>query len=97
MYVIENIIVGNHSWKRKKIKDAWDVQVYIGDRSIQNDTGEDITGVNRRDWCMEHHCDEHSPYYGGPCAFNVTLKPVYETKHHDARYKIYCSKCGATK
>lgn len=101
-----------HTWIKKAyseqvcVKNAWDEKVYIGDRAIQNDTGEDITGVNARDWCMEHHCDEHSPYEGGPCAFNVTLKPMYDTVHHDAQYKTKtipakthyeCKYCGAIK
>lgn len=77
------------AWDEKVcVKDAWDEKVYVGDRAIQNDTGEDITDVtNPSEWCMSHHCDEHSPYEGGPCAFNVTLKPMYDTVHHDAQYK----------
>lgn len=101
------------AWDEKVcVKDAWDEKVYMGDHSIQNDTNEDITGINPYDWCMEHHCDEHSPYEGGPCAFNVTIKPIYDaeyttktipakthTVHHDAQYEsvTYCSKCGKTK
>lgn len=73
--------------ERVCVKDAWDEKVYMGDHSIQNDTNEDITGINPYDWCMEHHCDEHSPYEGGPCAFNVTIKPIYDVVHHDAQYK----------
>lgn len=101
------------AWDEKVcVKDAWDEKVYMGDHSIQNDTNEDITGINPYDWCMEHHCDEHSPYEGGPCAFNVTIKPIYDaeyttktipakthTVHHKAEYVSIqkCSKCGATK
>lgn len=72
--------------KKVKVKDAWDEQVYIGDRAIQNETGEDITGVNARQWCKEHDCRGH--FLGnGPCASDVTLTPIYETKHHDAEYE----------
>lgn len=68
------------------VKDAYDEQVYAGEHAIQNDTGEDMTGINAHDWCMKHHCDEHSPYDGGPCAYNTTLKPIYNTVHHKAEY-----------
>lgn len=72
--------------KKVKVKDAWDEQVYIGDRAIQNETGEDITGVNARQWCKAHNCAQC--FLGdGPCAGDVTLVPIYETKHHDAEYE----------
>ena len=95
--VTENIIVGNHSWKRKKVKDAYDEKVCIGEREIQNDTGEDVTDVtNPGEWCRQHNCAQC--FLGdGPCIFDNTLTPVYKTVHHDAQYKTYCSKCGATK
>lgn len=73
--------------KKVCTKEAYDEQVLDGYRDIQNDTGEDVTGINRREWCMNHHCDEHSPYEGGPCAFNTTSTPVYKTVHHKAEYK----------
>lgn len=72
--------------KNVKVKDAWDEQVCIGERSIQNETGEDITNVDPYEWCKDHDCRGH--FLGnGPCASDVTIKPIYETKHHDAEYK----------
>ena len=75
------------AWNEQvKVKDAWDEKVCIGERSIQNDTGEDLTYVDGQKWCEEHDCHIH--FLGnGPCAGNVTIKPIYETKHHDAQYK----------
>lgn len=75
------------AWDEKVcVKDAYDEKEYIGDRAIQNDTGEDITGVSRKEWCKAHNCNIH--FLGdGPCASNVTLTPVYKTVHHDAQYK----------
>lgn len=67
------------------VKDAWDEKVYIGDRAIQNDTGEDVTGVGL-EWCDAHDCAIHC-LGNGPCRSNCTLTPVYETKHHAAQYK----------
>ncbi len=94
--VTENIIVGNHSWKRKKIKDAYDEKVYMGDHMIHNITGEDMSNVYYLDWCKEHDCPIH--FLGdGMCACDTHSEPIYKTVHHDAQYKIYCSKCGATK
>lgn len=75
------------AWDEKVlVKDAYDEKVCIGERSIQNDTGEDLTYVDGQKWCEEHDCHIH--FLGdGPCAGNVTIKPIYETKHHDAQYK----------
>lgn len=71
--------------KNVKVKDAWDEQVYVGDHAIQNETGEDVTGVNPGKWCEEHDCRDH--FLGnGPCASDVTLTPFYKTVHHDAEY-----------
>lgn len=74
------------AWDEKVcIKDAYDEQVLIGYRAIQNDTGEDVTGVGL-EWCEAHDCYIH--YLGdGPCRCNNTPKPVYDTVHHDAQYK----------
>lgn len=75
------------AWEEKVcVKDAWDEKVYIGDRAIQNDTGEDVTNVDERAWCEAHDCYIHM-LGNGPCVGNVTLTPVYETKHHAAQYK----------
>ncbi len=100
-----------HTWVKKAysekvcVKDAWDEKVYVGDHAIQNETGEDITGVNARQWCEEHDCRNH--FLGnGPCASDVTPTPFYETVHHDAEYKTKtipakthyeCKYCGAVK
>lgn len=73
--------------KKVCTKEAYDEQVLDGYRDIQNDTGEDVTDVNPREWCMSHHCDIHSPYEGGPCVSNCTSTPVYKTVHHKAEYK----------
>lgn len=71
--------------KKVKVKDAWDEQVYVGDRSIQNETGEDMTNVNTKEWCKKHNCRNH--FLGnGPCATDVTSTPIYKTVHHDAEY-----------
>lgn len=72
--------------KNVKVKDAYDEQVYIGDHSIQNETGEDLTGVDRLAWCEAHDCRIHM-LGNGPCACDVTLEPMYKTVHHDAEYK----------
>lgn len=72
--------------KNVKVKDAYDEQVCIGKRSIQNETGEDLTGVDSRAWCEAHDCHIHM-LGDGPCAGDVTIKPVYKTVHHDAEYK----------
>lgn len=100
-----------HTWVKKaysenvKVKDAYDEQVYIGKRSIQNETGEDLTGVDSRAWCEAHDCHIHM-LGDGPCAGDVTIKPVYKTVHHDAEYKTKtipakthyeCKYCGAVK
>lgn len=71
--------------KNVKVKDAWDEQVCIGKRSIQNETGEDLTGVDKLDWCEAHDCRIHM-LGDGPCGSDVTIKPVYKTVHHDAEY-----------
>lgn len=92
----ETIVDEPEKTQKVKVKDAWDEKVlvkdaydekeYIGDRAIQNDTGEDITGVSRKEWCKAHNCNIH--FLGdGPCASNVTLTPVYKTIHHDAQYE----------
>lgn len=76
------------------VKDAWDEKVYIGDRAIQNDTGEDVTGKGI-EWCEAHDCNIH--FLGnGPCVGNCTLTPVYETKHHKAEYKTVHHKAEYT-
>lgn len=67
------------------VKDAWDEQVLVGYRSIQNDTGEDVTGCGI-EWCEAHDCFVHM-LGNGPCVCNNTPTPVYETKHHNAQYK----------
>lgn len=72
--------------KKVKVKDAWDEKVYVGDHSIQNDTGEDLTGVDRLAWCEAHDCFIHM-LGDGPCASNIHYVPYYETKHHDAEYE----------
>lgn len=76
------------------VKDAWDEQVYVGERAIQNDTGEDVTGQGL-DWCEKHNCHDH--FLGdGPCRSNCTIKPIYETKHHAAQYKTVHHKAEYT-
>ena len=100
-----------HTWVKKayseqvKVKDAWDEQVYVGDHSIQNDTGEDLTYVDPLDWCEAHNCAIHC-FGDGPCGCNVTIEPFYKTTHHDAEYKTKtipakthyeCKYCGAVK
>ena len=76
--------------KKVKVKDEWDEQVYVGDRSIQNVTGEDLTDIIRAgksfEYCESHNCDVHF-FGGGPCATDVTIKPTYKTVHHDAEYE----------
>lgn len=100
-----------HTWVKKaysenvKVKDAWDEQVLDGYRDIQNDTGEDVTGIDRIKWCKEHDCSIH--FLGnGPCAGDITSTPIYKTVHHDAKYKTKtmpakthyeCKYCGAVK
>lgn len=100
-----------HTWVKKAyseqvcVKDAWDEQVLDGYRDIQNDTGEDVTNINSRQWCKDHDCNIH--FLGnGPCAGNCTSTPVYKTVHHDAQYKTKtipakthyeCKYCGAVK
>lgn len=100
-----------HTWVKKaysekvKVKDAYDEQVLDGYRDIQNDTGEDVTGINRREWCKAHNCAQC--FLGdGPCAGNTTSTPVYKTVHHDAEYTTKtipakthyeCKYCGAVK
>lgn len=99
-----------HTWVKKayseqvKVKDAYDEQVLVGYRSIQNDTGEDVTGAGL-EWCEAHDCFVHM-LGDGPCRCNNTPTPVYETKHHDAQYKTKtipakthyeCKYCGAVK
>ena len=100
-----------HTWVKKayseqvKVKDAWNEQVLDGYRDIQNDTGEDVTGIDRIKWCEEHDCNIH--FLGdGPCAGNCTSTPVYKTVHHDAQYETKtipakthyeCKYCGAVK
>lgn len=72
--------------KKVCTKDAWDEQICIGKRSIQNETGEDVTDVNPYEWCEAHDCAQC--FLGnGPCAFDVTIKNVYKTVHHDAQYE----------
>ena len=71
--------------KKVCTQEAYDEQVCIGKRSIQNETGEDITNVDPYEWCKDHDCRGH--FLGnGPCASDVTIKPIYETIHHDAKY-----------
>lgn len=100
-----------HTWVKKAyseqvcVKDAWDEQICIGKRSIQNETGEDVTDVNPYEWCKARDCAQC--FLGnGPCAFDVTIKNVYKTVHHDAQYKTKtipakthyeCKYCGAVK
>lgn len=76
--------------KKVKVKDEWDEQVYVGDRSIQNVTGEDLTDIIRAgksfEYCESHNCDVHF-FGGGPCATDVTITPTYKTVHHDAEYE----------
>ena len=93
----ETIVDTPEKTQKVKVKDAWDEtkkvctkeaydeQVYIGKRSIQNETGEDLTGVDRRAWCEAHDCNIHM-LGNGPCANDVTIKPMYKTVHHDAEY-----------
>ena len=72
--------------KKVKVKDAWDEQVYVGEHSIQNETNEDVTYVDRQAWCEAHDCAIH--FLGdGPCASDIHHVPYYETKHHDAEYE----------
>lgn len=75
------------AWDEKVcVKDAYDEKVCIGDRAIQNDTGEDVTNVDPYEWCKAHDCNIH--FLGdGPCVGNCTIKPIYDTVHHDAQYK----------
>lgn len=71
--------------KNVKVKDAWDEKVYVGTRSIQNETGEDVTNVDPGKWCEEHDCKIH--FLGnGPCVSDCTSTPIYKTVHHDAEY-----------
>lgn len=67
------------------VKDAWDEKVCVGERVIQNDTGEDVTGQGL-DWCEKHDCFIHM-LGNGPCVSNNHVEEIYETKHHDAQYK----------
>ena len=76
------------AWDEKVlVKDAYDEKVCIGEREIQNDTGEDVTDVtNPREWCRQHNCAQC--FLGdGPCIYDNTLTPIYKTVHHDAQYK----------
>ena len=71
--------------KKVCTKEAYDEQVLDGYRDIQNETGDDVTDVNRRQWCKDHNCRGH--FLGdGPCASDNTSTPVYKTVHHDAEY-----------
>lgn len=70
--------------KKVKVKDAWDEKVLDGYRDIQNDTGEDVTGLGI-EWCEAHDCFIHM-LGNGPCVSNCTSTPVYKTVHHDAEY-----------
>lgn len=92
----ETIVDEPKKTQKVKVKDAWDEQVLvkdaydekvcIGERAIQNDTGEDVTDVDPYEWCEAHDCNIH--FLGdGPCVGNCTIKPIYETKHHKAEYK----------
>lgn len=92
----ETIVDEPEKTQKVKVKDAWDEQVLvkdaydekvcIGERAIQNDTGEDVTNVDEYEWCKAHDCNIH--FLGdGPCVGNCTIKPIYETKHHKAEYK----------
>lgn len=116
----ETIVDEPEKTQKIKVKDAWDEQVLvkdaydekvcIGKRAIQNDTGEDVTGLGI-EWCEAHDCNIH--FLGdGPCVGNCTIKPIYDAKyttktipakthtvHHKAEYVSIqkCSKCGATK
>lgn len=78
------------------VKDAWDEKVCIGEREIQNDTGEDVTDVtNPREWCRQHNCAQC--FLGdGPCIYDNTLTPIYKTVHHDAEYKTVRHKAEYT-
>lgn len=67
------------------VKDAWDEKVCIGERVIQNDTGEDVTGLGF-EWCKAHDCFVHM-LGNGPCICNNHVEKIYETKHHDAQYE----------
>lgn len=99
-----------HTWVKKayleqvKVKDAWDEKVCVGERVIQNDTGEDVTGVGL-EWCEAHDCRLHM-LGDGPCRCNNHVEKIYETKHHAAQYKTKtipakthyeCKYCGAIK
>lgn len=76
------------------VKDAWDEKVCIGERVIQNDTGEDITGIGL-EWCEAHDCFIHM-LGNGPCRSNNHVEEIYETKHHEAEYKTVHHKAEYT-
>ena len=81
----ETIVDTPEKTQKVKVKDAWDEQVYVGTRSIQNETGEDVTDVDPGKWCEEHDCNIH--FLGnGPCVSDCTSTPIYKTVHHDAEY-----------
>lgn len=100
-----------HTWVKKAysekvcVKEAYDEQVLDGYRDIQNETGEDVTDVDPRQWCKDHDCRDH--FLGnGPCVSDCTATPVYKTVHHDAKYTTKtipakthyeCKYCGAVK
>lgn len=67
------------------VKDAYDEEVFVGYRSIQNETGEDVTDYGM-EWCDSHNCRIHC-FGDGPCVTDCTVKPIYKTVHHDAKYK----------
>lgn len=91
----ETVVDEPKKTQKVKVKDAWDEQVLVkdaydekvcvGERVIQNDTGEDITGIGLK-WCEEHDCRLHM-LGDGPCRCNNHVEKIYETKHHDAQYK----------
>lgn len=83
------------AWDEKVcVKDAYDEKICIGEREIQNDTGEDVTGLGI-EWCEAHDCFIHM-LGNGPCVSNNHLEKIYETKHHDAEYKTIHHKAEYT-
>ena len=99
-----------HTWVKRahsekvKVKEAYDEEVFVGYRSIQNETGEDVTDYGM-EWCDSHNCRIHC-FGDGPCRSDNTSTPVYKTVHHDAQYETHttpakthyeCKYCGAVK
>lgn len=71
--------------ERVLVREAYDEEVFVGYRSIQNETGEDVTDYGV-EWCDSHNCRIHC-FGDGPCVSDCTVKPIYKTVHHDAEYK----------